>query len=315
MKCYFECSLLWSFHTWICNTPPLTLTHELAGHRILPPQLIHFSTACSDMRFRSVCFSGRWNTIRALHFLEIHIRVSSQNSSVIYAMRRSHFWRPRTPCLWPLGTRSWAGPRCPERGRPHQTSHSPYPPRRRSHLGGQTGRWLLFLKWCKSCFSLLFCVFWDWENLMNGWHSCLCVVSASSQMSSAACCQQQKASWSCSHSSCHCEEERSSLVSAEHSHTQAHCCPNTLVLRTFWIVNTSILLSPPHTITLSLHTKKNLTRLRPFAAWRCGSSSLLQAWSTWRIPSFGAESWGGLRSSSTPWSPAWGLKTKTDQIL
>lgn len=49
-----KCSLVLNFHIWICNTKPLTLIHELAGHSILLPQLIHFSTACSNMRFRSV---------------------------------------------------------------------------------------------------------------------------------------------------------------------------------------------------------------------------------------------------------------------
>lgn len=139
-----------------------------------------------------------------------------QKSSIIVVIWCSHFWRPRTPCLWPLGTRSWEGLLCLETDRPRQTAHSLHLLQRRSHLRGQNRTEIIFLK-IESYFFL--CIL-RLRYLMNGWLACLCVASVSSQrMSWTAGCQQQKASWSCSRSSCHCEEERSSLVSAEHSHT------------------------------------------------------------------------------------------------
>lgn len=155
-----------------------------------------------------------------LNFLATCSNMCSMTVGILnyaHSSRYSHFWRLRTPCLLPLGMRSWEGLQCLWTYHPHQTSHSQYPLWCRSHLRRQTRHRLHFWNYISLVSTT---VYFRSRNVMNGWLACLCVVSASSpRMSWAVGCQQQKASWSCSRSSCHCEEERSSLVSAEHSHT------------------------------------------------------------------------------------------------
>lgn len=226
----------------------------------------------------------------------------------------SHFWTLKTPCLWQLGMRSWEGLQCPGTDCPRQTSRRLNLPQRTGYLRAKIRNWIFFFYFFakkKNVWSGFLCVL-VLGDLFNGWRACLCVAIASSQRKSwTAGCQQQTASWSCSRSSCHCGEERSSLVSDEHSHTQSRCCQSTRILRTGWIVNTSAdFFSSTHNKLLSVYTRMRLTPPSLAAAWRCDSDSPPPTWSRWRILVFCAESSGGLRSSSTPWSPVLGLQIR-----
>lgn len=131
----------------------------------------------------------------------------------------SHFWTLKTPCLWPLGMRSWEGLRCPGTDCPRQTSRFRNPPQHTGYLRLKTeNRFFICVRECE-ILDLASSVFQYYRIMLNGWLACLRVEIAASQRKSwKTACQQQKASWSCSRSSCHCGEERSSLISDEHSH-------------------------------------------------------------------------------------------------
>lgn len=81
----------------------------------------------------------------------------------------SHFSRLRTPCLWPLGMRSWEGLRCLWTYCPHQTSHSQCLLQRRSHLRRQTGRRLSFWNYIS---HVLTTVYFKTEK-SDEWLACL----------------------------------------------------------------------------------------------------------------------------------------------
>lgn len=213
--------------------------------------------------------------------------------------------------------RSWEGLPCPGTDCPHQTSRFQNLPQHTGYLRAKIRTWIIinFVQKRKIFYLSLSVSVLILGELHNGWRACLCVVIAFSQRKNwVTGCQQQTASWSCSRSSCHCGEKRSSLVSDEHSHTQSRCCPSTLILRTGWIVNTMADFFPStHNKMLFVYTRMRLTPPSLVAAWRCGSDSLPPAWSRWRILVFCAESSGGHRSSSTLWSPVLGLQVRDVQ--
>lgn len=156
-----------------------------------------------------------------------------------------HFWRPKTPCLWPPGRRSSEGLRCPERGRRRQTSQSGRRLQLESHL-----RWRV-----RPTYSLLWLhfsvyIFRLWRNLMNVW---LAFAYRTSLLS---------AEWlfaSSRRPHGHVAVQAVTVKRKRAVWSELSCCPNPLLLRTFWIVNTSILFYLPHKPEppfLNTHNKK-----------------------------------------------------------
>lgn len=130
------------FSMWdsVTYNQALTLRHRLVTVSV-PPQQINFSTTCLNMHFKSVYYLWKLDQCpptptptttthtHKSHWSE-HSFIGKQNpfgngnKKLAQSSRSSRFWKLRTPCLWPLGMRSWEDPQCLETNHLHQTSCS-----------------------------------------------------------------------------------------------------------------------------------------------------------------------------------------------